>query len=85
MPRKFYKTVYEIEVLSEEKIPEWMSVEEIAYEITSGGCSAVFNHIKTQELTGKECAEELMNQGSDPEFFQIDENGNELGDDDADI
>jgi hypothetical protein len=30
-------------------------------------------------LSSEECAEELINQGSDPEFFGIDENGNELG------
>ena len=79
MNKQFYKTIYEIEILSEYELPGWMSVEQIAYEITSGGCSAAFNHIKTQKLSGKECAKELMNQGSDPEFFGIDENGDDLG------
>jgi len=79
MSRKFYKTTFQIEILSEDKIPEWMNLEKIAYEITTGEWSGTCERTKTKELSSKECAEELMNQGSDPEFFGIDENGNELG------
>ena len=79
MPKKFYKTTFKIEVLSEDEFPPWMSLEQIAYEITSGGCSGFYDRVESKELSSKECAEELMNQGSDPEFFGIDENGNDLG------
>lgn len=82
--RKFYRTVYQIEVLSEEKFDNegGMSLTDIDNAITDGDCSGRVTFIvNNEEKTGKEMAELLKEQGSDPEFFQLDENGNDLEED----
>ncbi len=82
--RKFYRTVYQIEVLSEEKFDNegGMSLTDIDNAITDGDCSGRVKFIvNNEEKTGKEMAELLKEQGSDPEFFQLDENGNDLEED----
>jgi hypothetical protein len=53
MNKKFYKTIFQIEVLSEDEFPGWMSLEQIAYEITSGCCSGVLKHIETKNCLAK--------------------------------
>jgi len=80
--RKFYKAVFSIEVLSEEPIDE-MSIDDIKYEITEGNCSGVITKSDTTELTGLEMAKALLAQGSDAEFFQLDDDGNDLREGDA--
>ena len=79
--RKFWKTVITLEVLSEdEPIDDSEGLLEIYDEITYGACSGISNVVKQQQLTPKEAAEALIKQGSDPEFFGIDEDGNEVED-----
>jgi hypothetical protein len=81
MPRKFFKTVYQIEVLSEDNpLPDELTLAQIEYEITEGHCSGSISIIETWPLTAKEAAEALMAQGSDPEFFRLDEDGKDLDD-----
>lgn len=75
--RKFYRTVFTVEVLSEEPLPD-MSLDEIAYEITEGGSSGDLTRSKSETVDAKKMAKLLMKQGSDPEFFQIDEDGNDI-------
>jgi len=72
--RKFYRTVYTFEMLTEEP-PESMSLESIAYETTEGHASGMFLETDTREVTGRDMAELLQSQGSDPEFFQLTEDG----------
>lgn len=81
--RKFYQTVYQVEVLSKEKFDEsgGMSLTDIDEAISSGDCSGRIKTIVDNEVkTGKEIAVLLKEQGSDPDFFQLDENGNDLED-----
>lgn len=75
--RKFYKAVIQFEILSEKPIPD-MSLEDIAYETREGHMSGYFLDTKRTTLTGKQMAVALSSQGSDPEFFQLDEKGNDL-------
>lgn len=75
--KKYHKTVFKVTVLSEEPF-EYDGIESIAYSITQGDCSGHTEEIKRQRLTGKQMAKELLNQGSDPEFFQLDKEGNEI-------
>lgn len=75
--RKFYKTTLKIEILSEEPF-EWDSIDSIAYSITEGDCSGNVDHVKSEILTAKKVVQELINQGSDSEFFQLDEDGNDI-------
>lgn len=78
--RKFYRQVVAIEILSEEPIN--FSLAEIAEEIKNGDCSGVWNVTEDEEIDAPTCAKLLIKQGSDPEFFQIDENGNDLEEED---
>ena len=75
--RKFYKTVITIEVLSED-VYAFDSLEQTAYDIQDGGCSGKIEVVKSEELNGENVVKALNNQGSDSEFFMLDEDGNDL-------
>jgi hypothetical protein len=73
--RKFYRTVFRIEVLSEYPYPD--DIENLHYNITEGDCSGKWE--MTQEvLNGQQAADALRAQGSAPEFFRLDEMGVDL-------
>lgn len=75
--RKFYKTIVKVEILSEEPF-QWDTLEDVNYAITThGGCSGVAEDKGTKILNGKQIASALLKQGSDPEFFGVDEKGND--------
>lgn len=76
MDRKFYKTVFKVEVLSEDTPTDDLELSEVAREIVYGGCSGVTSVESIVELTPKQMAEALIEQGSDPKFFTLDEEGN---------
>lgn len=76
----FHRLVLELEILSEEPIPEDIQLAELAELITTGPCSGLITITKQGELCGKEMATALLAQGSDPEFFQLDDDGNDLED-----
>ena len=75
--RKFYKTVVKFTVLSEEPIPDGMSLENIAAQCMTGDWSMGDASQKETELNGKQAARALEKQGSDPGFFQLDEKGDD--------
>ena len=81
MPKKktIHKTVVTVTVLSEDPY-EFDSFEQLIYDIVEGDCSGEAEVTSTTVLTGKEAADAVMEQASDPDFFQMDENGNELED-----
>lgn len=77
--KKLYRTVIQIEVLSEDPIPEGMSLDQIEEECNTGSFSGVHDFIKTNEvIEGEEAVKAVMAQGSSPDFFQMDENGDEI-------
>ena len=76
--RTFYKRTYKIELLSEEPLRDGLSLETIAYEMTEGHCSGVVIDEGEVEMNALQVAEALIAQGSEPEFFMIDEDGNDL-------
>jgi len=78
--RKFYKTIITFEVLSEEPIPMDMEVQNIIDEAIEGGYSMSDAGMSAIEMDGKQAAKELIEQASSPEFFRIDENGNDIDD-----
>jgi hypothetical protein len=78
--RKFFKTVFQVEVLSEDESLEGVDLMDIASEITTGDSSGVVRHIRTTQLSSQQVAKALMAQGSDPEFFGLDEEGHEISD-----
>jgi len=75
--RKFYKTTIKAEVLSEEPIPDTMSLEDIARESIEGDYSFIYDRKKEQLLNGNEVAKALRKQSSDPGFFRLDDDGND--------
>ena len=78
MPKKkYYRTIIQIEVLSEDPYG-YESLSQTAYDIEEGECSGDVKVLKTEAISGKEMAEALTAQGSDPEFFQLDEEGNPI-------
>ena len=75
--RTFYKTIIEFEILSEEPIGE-VDLEQIHYETIEGRWSGRFLETSEKKLNGKQAARALIKQGSDPEFFGLDEDGNNV-------
>ena len=71
---KIVKTTIKLEILSEESIVG-CNLRRIAHEITSGGWSGDWNVEKTEDLYGKDAANAIIAQGSEPEFFAITEDG----------
>lgn len=73
--RKFYKTEIKFTVLSEEPIPDGMELASIANECINGDWSMGNASHKETEINGKQAARALINQGSDPGFFRLTDNG----------
>lgn len=71
-----YKTIIRYEILSEEPIPDVVSLSDIAYEVEEGGWSGRFlTSDFNRQLLGKVAVNAVKRQGSDPSFFFMDENG----------
>lgn len=79
--RQFYRTTVEVEILSERPLDGSYSLDEINYMITEGDCSGRMEVTRRDIIDGRTCASMLINQGSDPGFFSIDEEGNESEED----
>ena len=69
--RKFYRGVIEIEVLSEEPIPDPYELETLVYDITEGHCSGRARTVVRKKVDGPQMARLLEEQGSDPGFFNL--------------
>ena len=72
--RYFFKTVVQVEVLSENPF-EFTGLKDLDYLITQGHCVGAVRILETEELTGKETAVALMEQGHDPSFFHLTADG----------
>ena len=67
--KKYYRTVFKIEVLSDEPIGPGIGLEDIAYEISEGHCSGMFLDEEVEECNEERIIELLKKQGSDPSFL----------------
>ena len=74
--RTFHRKVLEIEILSEWPY-EAVGLEQIANDITYGDCSGKWVVKVNEEIDGPRMAQLLLAQGSDPGFFQLDNEGND--------
>jgi len=71
-----YKTIIRYEILSEESIPDVVSLSEIVNEVEDGCWSGRFlSSDVNKELVGKVAVNAVKRQGSDPAFFFMDDNG----------
>ena len=77
--RKFYRTVVHVEILSEEPYVFSGDLYSLAEDMDMGDCSGVARTIQEEKCNGARMAQLLISQGSDPEFFGIDEAGNDIG------
>ena len=76
--KKLYRTRIMVEVLSEEPIGD-VDMETILNETRDGGWSGKNETIEQDVvISGKEAVQAVQNHGSDAEFFNMDEEGNEL-------
>jgi hypothetical protein len=76
--RRYYRTLFQVEVLSEDTSFTDTDLDAMHEAITTGDCSGVVRVEFVEEVDGPAMARLLLSQGSDPEFFQLDENGHEL-------
>ena len=77
--KTIYKTIIQVEVLSEEPIHESMSLDQIEEECNTGSFSGIHTIIVSNKpIKGIAAVKEMRKQGSSPEFFQMDENGNDI-------
>lgn len=78
--KKLYKTIVVFEIISEEPIDSGVSLETIAEETNTGSWSGRFieSEFDCTAIKGMEAVKAVKAQGSDVEFFQMDEKGNEL-------
>jgi hypothetical protein len=77
--RKFYKTTITLEILSENPIADDMELEDIVNETIFGDMSGMHDITLVEVLNGKQMAEALINQDSDPMFFMLTEDGDDDG------
>lgn len=77
---EFYKTTFTFTVLSEEPIAydSAPDLEWILTECDLGDYVLADENYKEKRLTGKQMANALIAAGSEPGFFRLDENGNEI-------
>lgn len=80
-PKKYFKTVIRVEVLSEhEPVKDGTPLGWVEESCLFGECSGDISITEVTELTPREAAEALIRQGSDPSFFELDDEGNRLDD-----
>lgn len=69
MEKKIYKTRMVVEILSEEPIPDPISLEYVNYEINEGSWSGVYSIESSTLLEGEDAMVAIANHGTDPDFF----------------
>lgn len=80
MAKKIYRTIIRYEILTEEPIVDEVGLDDIAYQCAHGDWSGRWLPAEENgtELTGKDAVEAIKAQGSEPEFFNMDDEGNEF-------
>ena len=78
--RKFYKTELKVIIVSEDPVPEDMSLSEIGHEGERGDYVVNSNRIASgnEQIDAKQAARVLLDTGSEPEFFNLTEDGEDL-------
>ena len=67
--KKYYRTVFKIEILSPEPIEDGIGLEDLSSQIYEGNYSGVFLDNEVEECDEKRITELLENQGSDASFL----------------
>lgn len=81
MKKTIYKTVIQIELLSEYPIDSSSDMSALINEAETGDLSMrTIDKVSNKPIKGKKAIEALAEHGTDLAFFMMDENGNELED-----
>jgi hypothetical protein len=81
--KTLYRSVITLEVISEEPIPENMTLGDIHEECDNGSYSGITDYLfKNKPIKGMRAVALVEQQGSAPEFFQMDSKGNDISEDD---
>jgi hypothetical protein len=75
--KKYHRATYTFVMLSEDPIPDGLSLGDIEYMCDHGPNVGFFDDTKNEALDGKQMAAALDEAGSEPSFFSLDENGEE--------
>ena len=75
--RKFHRTLFTVEVLSEEPIPE-MELKDVLHRMDVDDFVGIWNREAAMELNANQVALYLYQYGSEPGFFQLTSVGEEL-------
>ncbi len=81
--RQFHRYEILIRVLTEDPIPSSMSLKDIIDEATTGGYNMSLERKVGTQINGPVAAKYLKSQGTEPEFFNLDSEGNDLDDEDS--
>jgi hypothetical protein len=84
-PRLFYKTTVKYVVLSEEPIPPQISLAGLHNECYEGHYVGSFGETEEVLVNGAVMVDELREAGSCPDFFELDDEGNDLPERDFDF
>jgi len=79
--KKLYHKRIVVDVLSDEPIPENMSLSVLDMEMTQGDYVGSIETKKNEVVTGRKAAKMVIAAGSDPMFFQMNDFGNEVPND----
>lgn len=81
MKKKIYKNIIQVEILTDKPAGEGFleNLYAVDYEITQGEASGIVKVISSNEiLEGEDAVKECHKQGSSPDFFMMDEEGEEI-------
>jgi len=73
----YYKRIV-FDILSEDPIPDSMTLAELERECNEGDFVGSTETKKNELVTGRKAAKMVLNMGSDPAFFQMNDFGNEI-------
>lgn len=76
--KTIYKTTFTLIVLSEQPLPLGVSLSDIQYETDDGEWLLQALEGNKTELSGTEAVEAIKQAGSEPGFFNMDQEGNEI-------
>lgn len=78
--RQFFRTVFQVEVLSEYPIPDGVDFAHTWQGCLDGEYSGSATEVLQETVDGPTMAELLKAQGSDPGFFQLTDDGSDTED-----
>jgi hypothetical protein len=77
--KKFWRTIIKVEVLSEEMV-DFDTLEQVAEAINTGDCVGRWEVQDQYDVNAKRMANLLHEVGSEPSFFMLDDEGNDIND-----